>query len=316
MGPSGEVRGVAWIVANPVAGRGWQEWSPERLAEELRRHGFDARIHRTRAPGDGALAARQAAKSGACVVAAAGGDGTVREVAEGLLGSDAPLAILPCGTANVLAHDLGIPMDPVRACSIAAGGVVRAVDAAWCGESLWMLACGAGLDAAITLGVRREWKRRVGMAAYTPSILRSVLSMRPFRAEVCVDGVAFPETLWLALAANTRHYAGRFCLGADVRIDDGLLHLFLFTGGRMALVRALLALAAGRLDRCASVRVVRGAAIDVRAEPDQPVQIDGDTRLQTPVSIRVAPGAVRVRVPSSWAQTGTDATKMRGTPSR
>lgn len=296
------------LVANPTAGRLRPGAPPDRLAGWLRRLGVEVRVVLTGAPGDAVRLARREAEDGVPLVAAAGGDGTVREVAEGISGTGASLAILPCGTANVIARELGIPLDPLRACAVAAHGSERLVDAAWCGDSLWLLACGAGLDARVTRSVSLRWKRRIGMASYAPPVLRALVSMAPFRAEVRVDeGRWTEERVWLALAANACHYAGRFRLGASIRMDDGLLDLFLVTGNRASLWLAAVALALGRLDRCAGVRVVQRRKIDVGTDPRQPVQLDGDTSHETPISLKVAPASLRVRLPAG-TQAGASAT--------
>ena len=299
----------ALFVVNPAA-RGLPPVSQIREAADwLRARGWEVTLETTAGPGDATRLAQGAASRGRPVVVACGGDGTVHEVVNGLAGSEAPLAVVPGGTANVWAKDARLPRRALEAVSVIENGRCRSVDLGvleWEGrpareaeKRYFLLMAGIGLDAHVVGRVPRSWKRRLGAAAYVLTGARESLFYHSRPVELKIDG---RERLnlrlgWL-LAGNTRCYGGVLRITGRARADDGLLDILAFS--RYDLLRAAaygLAIVAGRHHGAPGVTYRRAAEVEVSGPSSLPVQADGEFLGYTPLRLHVAPGALRVLVP-------------------
>jgi YegS/Rv2252/BmrU family lipid kinase len=281
----------ALVIFNPTAGRRRRQRLRRALAR-LTALGVTVTVRETTAAGDARAFARDAA--GVDIVVVAGGDGTINEAANGLAGrAGAPaLAIVPLGTANVLAAELGfVDMSPEAAADAIAGGAVRP---AWLGVANGRVFCqmaGVGFDAHVVAGIDVGLKRRIGKLAYVVETLRQLIRYRPRLYAVEIDGVRHVTAS--AVIANGHFYAGRYTCAPDASIDTPDLKVCLFTrAGRWHVIRYALGLFAGRLHRFADVWIVAGSAIRIAALADdgavEPVQGDGDVITTLPVEISVA----------------------------
>ncbi|HEX8992073.1 MAG TPA: diacylglycerol kinase family protein [Anaerolineales bacterium] len=290
----------AVLIANPTAGRRQPDASPERIAAMLRDAGLEVEVCTTARRGDAVEFARAAASHGADRIVIAGGDGTISEVANGLIGQQVPAAIIPCGTANVLANELDLPQDVAEACNAAAAGRPRRIDLGTCNGRAFFLAAGIGLDAALVRAVPPNLKRRLGIAAYWITAARVLPTVRAARYSLRIDGRSRSDSLFGAIVCGTRFYAGRYQMAPNARPDDGLLDLVLIHScGRLNLLRAGLAMVTGRAATCPLFESVPVQTVDCEAEPAAPVQLDGDDFGDTPVSIRLESGAFTVIVPAT-----------------
>lgn len=205
-------------------------------------------------------------------VVAAGGDGTIRALAPLLSGSKMPLGIIPAGTGNVMANEVCVPRDSAAIAHMLVAGPAIEIEGAWANGTPFYLMAGAGLDGAIVARLDVALKRRLGKIAYVRPVL-SVLSRRLTAFDVVVDGVAH-EACWV-VAANARHYAGRFVIAPAASLTTRGLHAVLLAPrGPVAVAAALAALAAGRHDRVRDLVIVPAERIEI-PEP-QPAEADGD----------------------------------------
>lgn len=162
------------LISNQRAGRGGARRAVEviRFCETMKTLGIEIEVLNTTAPGDATILARDAAENGATTVIVSGGDGTINEALQGMVGTKARLAVWPQGTANVLAHELGISTDLKRVAAIIARGKSRliypgcAVQEETGTRRYFLLMAGIGLDASVVNGVRPGLKRRIGKAAF------------------------------------------------------------------------------------------------------------------------------------------------------
>jgi YegS/Rv2252/BmrU family lipid kinase len=290
------------VVVNPVSGRGRSLRAAARFLDAFRAEGGIAEDFRTAAPGDGRRAAGEARGRGFDAVVAVGGDGTVNEVLNGLEGTGLPVAVVPAGTANVLARDLRIPFDAAGAARTAARGVPRVLDvgvarAAGAGTRRFLCCAGAGLDGAVVLAVDRARRGGLGFRAWVGPLLRTVAAYGFAPLAVRVDGVpAGPATL--AVVCNTANYGGLFTLVPGADPGDGALDACLVDArGRRSFFRYLWGARRGTLLRQPDVRSARGAAVLVESADPVPVQVDGDPFGTTPLEVSLLPGAARVLVP-------------------
>ena len=241
---------------------------------------------------------------------AAGGDGTINEVVNGLAhrGGDAPaLAIVPLGTANVLAHELGLGFGAAAIARTMVAGralLVRPGEACNGGAPrCFSLMAGAGFDAKVVAGVSAPLKRRFGRGAYVWRSMIETRRYRPVRYAVEIDGARYEAAS--VIVTRGRLYAGPYVVAPLATLSEPLLHVCLFERwGRSQTLRFGFALLTGRLPRAGGYRVIAGREVKVSVLSDagepgtQPVQIDGDDALTLPISINVASGAVRLLQPA------------------
>jgi diacylglycerol kinase (ATP) len=293
------------LIVNPTAGRR-RRGLVDAVAARVRQEGWSVDVVETQAAGDARRLAETCDASRYNVIAVAGGDGTINEVVNGLAGrgDDTPaVGIVPLGTANVLAHELGLGFSAAAvARTMTAGRALlvqpgEAVNGA--GARCFSLMAGAGFDAKVVAGVSAPLKRRLGRAAYVWRSLVEARRYRPVRYDVEIDGVRHEASS--VIVTRSRHYAGPYVVAPKAALGEPLLHVCLFERwGRSHTFRYGLALLLGRLPRTAGYRVVTGQAVRVSVLSDagelreQPVQIDGDNALTLPVSIGLAAGAVRL----------------------
>jgi diacylglycerol kinase family enzyme len=281
----------------------------------MRAEGWTVDVVETAAAGDARRIARGCNATQYAVIAVAGGDGTINEVVNGLAsrGEDAPpVAIIPLGTANVLAHELGLGFSAAAIFATIVAG--RAVSV-WPGEASmaepdgasparqFSLMAGAGFDAHVVAGVSVGLKLRWGKLAYLWRSLVEVLRYRPVRYAVEIDGQHHEAAS--AIVVRGRLYAGPYVVAPLAALTEPKLHVCLFERwGRWQPLRFGAALVLGRLPRAAGYRVVEGHEVRISVQHDcgesrrQPVQIDGDDALTLPVSISVAADAVRLLRPA------------------
>jgi diacylglycerol kinase (ATP) len=287
------------VVINP--GSGQPQPVLHTLNKVFRGAKVDWDISLTQKIGDAEKYARLAASAGVEVVAAYGGDGTVMEVARGVLGSESCMAILPGGTANLMSVELGIPKDLEEAASIAASpnSQVRQIDMGMLGETCFLLRVGLGFAARKVRIADRRLKDKYGILAYTVGALKALQQSATAQYRFTLDGneVEAEGLTCLVDNAGNMGVAG-FSAAKNISVSDGLLDVILV---RNAGFKSWVAVGASMADTSPdpdSFHHWQARQIVIYAVPDQPVQVDGEMAGRTPVSIRVVPQAVKVLVGS------------------
>jgi diacylglycerol kinase (ATP) len=280
------------VIYNPTAG----SRARRRLAGWLAcldRQGAAVTLRETTGPRHAEELARAADPTAVDAVIVAGGDGTINEAVNGLAGSPLPLGILPLGTANVLAGEIGLPRRAAALARILAFAPARPI---WPGEAMadgasvgrrFLIMAGIGFDADVVEALDLALKRRFGKLAYVASILARLRNYRArsYRAEL--DGV--PVESASLVAAKAHFYGGRFVLAPAARLDEPMFHVVLFgRADRAAALGYLAAMAAGVLQRCPSVRIVPARQVRLIEPRGAAVQIDGDIHIRLPVTLRIA----------------------------
>lgn len=321
----------AHVVSNPASGGGGGAGRERRSAlraacGRLIELGWTVSWAHTEEAGHATEIARQAADEGVDIVVAAGGDGTVNEVANGLVGTETALAVLPTGTANVLAAQLGLVALPstmhrpklVEAADALHGGRIACVDMgrAVCESGRgrhFLLWAGIGLDAAVAEeveGMHKELKRLLGPAAFGAIGLKlTALGLAGAKATIEIDGTSIEDTLYLGIVSNIALYGGALHIAPRALMDDGRLDVALFVGETpLAAVQRFLGHdVKSAMQQLGSVLTGRhgderpwaqpARRVRISAEPVLPVHLDGEPFSTTPVAVTVEPAALKLVVP-------------------
>lgn len=281
------------------------------LNQHFRKAGIYWEVSITHGDGDGRIQAEKAIDNGADVVAVYGGDGTVKEVASALVGTEVPLLILPGGTGNLVAVELGIDRHLDRACARVCGSHfrTRAVDVGKMGEHHFLLRIGCGLETSVVQDATRELKDQFGKWAYVFSALKVLQELPVANYNIVLDDTETFRAKGVAcLVANAGKVGlGQISLSPEVNISDGKLDVFFL---KKANVPGLMQIA-GRMmglnqkkwsDVVPGLEVLKEVnhwqvkSVLIETDPVLDIQVDGDVVAQTPQLMRVLPGALTVVV--------------------
>jgi YegS/Rv2252/BmrU family lipid kinase len=288
------------VVVNPISGSRSAARALSEFRSELELRGAEVGVRETRRAGDGAAIARSEAESGVDVVVAAGGDGTVNEVARGLgafSGRAPPFAILPRGTSNLVARDLSLPFRARENARVVLDGEAVPFDLGEADGRPFVACMGVGWDAHVVRLLARARKGHISFATWSKPIAQALWEYRfePLRV-TAADGTWVEGEF--ALIFNTRPYAAFFTPMPEARRDDGLLDaLVLRKGGFLDVPRWTWKGLRGTLAMDASAGTLHSTSFRIEAPRPLPVQIDGDVGGETPVDILVRPSALRVMRP-------------------
>ena len=288
----------AAVIVNPVKHRDLAGFRDE-VCTALAEHGFADPLWLETTPEETGRGLAEAAVAEAVdVVLASGGDGTVTACAEGLAGSGVPLAVLAAGTGNLLARNLGLPLDLPGALATALGGTDRRLDVGVANGRRFVAMAGIGFDAELLDSAAEPLKRRLGWAAYVLSALRH-LRDRPVRVRLRADGgPALRRRAAAVIIGNVGALQGGLALLPGAQPDDGQLDVLVLTARGWTGWLALSADVLMRRDRTS--RVVRGRVRELRVDLDRPQlwELDGEVMgTARELFICVQPGALLVRVP-------------------
>lgn len=286
------------VLVNPAAAGGR---SLERLPEtvgELERLGAPHRIVETRDADHGRREAATAIERGE-TVAALGGDGMLRPLADVLRGTGAALAILPAGRGNDLARVLGIPGDPAAAVRVAVEGRERMIDVASVEGTSYLGIASFGFDSDANR-IANEVRLIRGNLVYLYAALRALAGWRPARFTIVVDGERHELEGYSVAVANSQAYGGGMFIAPQAQLDDGRLDV-VATGrtSKPRFLRALPRVFKGEHLSDPSVRTFCGTTIDVAADRPFTIYADGDPIAEVPATVRVQPRCLRVVVPRS-----------------
>jgi len=314
----------AMLIFNPVAGQRDVRRELALVADYLGGRGWQVFVRETSRPGEAVLHAREALSLGCQRVFAVGGDGTVNEVLQPLVNTPVALGVLPIGTGNVWAAELGLIPTPTlihranlleAARKLVEGKVVRVdvgqirVDSPaqilaprepWSekGERFFLLWAGIGLDALVTQEITLEMKRRWGALAFVAVAIAMAPRFSGARATLWADGRPMRRRVILILVSNVRLYAGLVKVAPSAFLNDGLLDLYIFKGrGFGSTLRHVFSVLSGRQHRDPRIEHRRVHKVRIRPRELLFVQVDGEAVGLTPVEVAVLPRALHVLAP-------------------
>ncbi len=291
----------ALIIYNPAAGQSAaKQQSLERAGERWRSLGWKVEIGLTDYAGHATLLAREAAIAGYDLVVAAGGDGTVNEVVNGLVGTETALAVFPLGTVNIWAREMGLPMDVERSAELFVTAQRRQLDVGQAGDRYFLLMAGVGFDGAVTAQVNRQEKRQLGAIAYVKQAAQLAWNYRGRRLHLRIDGKRVRGRILMVVIGNSQLYGGVVKFTARAVVDDGLLDVCVIRGQTMLDAPMRLGSVLGRrYDRDPKVTYHQAREVSFLSKQGLPVQIDGDYLGMTPMRFAIVPACLWALVPQA-----------------
>ncbi|PYJ50721.1 MAG: diacylglycerol kinase [Verrucomicrobia bacterium] len=280
---------------NPAAG----SEQAERWRERIKSIAPGGDLFTTSRSGEAETLARRAADKGFEKIVAAGGDGTVNEVVNGLVGSGATLGLLPMGTVNVFAMELGLPMHDLELCwDIIQDENTRLVDLPSANGKYFVQLAGVGLDAQVVKETSLAFKRSFGPLSYLISAAQ-IAARRPPRLFIESENASIDEGSFV-LVGNGRFYGGPFPFFKHAAIDDGLFDVVVFKRlGYLEIIKYLQDVVFSSDIRVPEIEYFQTRHLRVTSEQDVPVELDGELAGSCPVDFQIREGAVRVLAPAA-----------------
>ena len=295
------------VIFNPQSGRGRAGAIAHAVERGLTKRGLQCELYATRQPKEAIILAERYSQ-GADIVVAIGGDGTVNEVTNGMArardcaapGTPQPrLGIVPAGTVNVLALELGLPFQVERACGVIAGGTTLSLDQGKVNGRRFLLMMGVGIDALTVMKIDLHAKRRFRELAFVGTGMREGLARRSPLFLVRANGEEYRATFMVA--GNSRYYGGRFGVTSMADPTDGVLDLVLYSGtSRAGLAGFWMGVLAGQHLRNKNATYLHTTKAEVLPLGDgEPIyfQTDGELAGKLPATVEIEPHAIEVLVP-------------------
>jgi diacylglycerol kinase (ATP) len=290
------------VILNPAAGRGRGAKMRPMVEKALP----DAEIIETKRAGDATELARDAAKKGAQIVVAAGGDGTLGEVLNGIYGSGAKLGILPLGTGNDFARCIGIGTKVDFALEVLKTGHFRAVDVGIIenetGKRFFLNVAGAGFDSRVAARINAHrpaiLSKLGGTAAYLVAGICEVHAHQLSQVRLVLDGKVIESRAVLCAIANASSYGGGMRVAPDADLSDGLFDVCLIKDvEKWEFVRAFPGVFSGKHVHHPKVEMFRAAKIEFSSDPPLPILVDGEIMSQTPARFEMVTRAIEIVAP-------------------
>ena len=249
--------------------------------------------------GSGAFLARQAIEDGATTVVAAGGDGTVGEVANAVIGTNISFGVLPLGTGNDFARTLGVGTDLALAVRTIVFGNPILVDLGKGPGGYFINVAGCGFDAEVAYQINHKFRNLRGTTAYIVGVVSTLLKLEPYPIKLTIDGVVQHETVMLCAVANAKTYGGGMRIAPNADISDGLFDIVLVGKvSKFEFLRTFPKVFKGTHLDHPQVKVLRGQTVRIESDRKMPVLADGEEIGFTPAEFSLLQGGLSVLVPN------------------
>ena len=288
---------IAFII-NPVSGTANKSGVLKYIGQVFgNMEQYDLDIHTTRDAGDGYEVAKYYAEEGAHFVVAVGGDGTVNEVARGLIGSKTALGIVPMGSGNGLARHLQIPLNYKEAIDVIALKKTQPIDAAQLDEHIFFCTAGVGFDALI--GNRFNASSKRGLQTYLRVAAKEILGYEPQEYQLTIDGKTIIRTAFLITFANASQWGNNVYIAPHAHSSDGLLDVVIWREFPLIVAPWMFSqLLIKTFDKAPYVETFRGKNITVKRKLPDYVHFDGDScMMDRELEIKIIPMALKVLLP-------------------
>jgi diacylglycerol kinase (ATP) len=295
------------LIVNPTSGPLDVRRELPAVLAHLDNHGWQTVLHYTERSGEATGLAQDARDQGLDAVFVVGGDGTINEVINGLAEGPVAMGVLPAGTGNVWAKELGLPtrsplhrlplLDSVKAL---VPGSTRRIDLGKANGRYFLQWAGLGLDAEVTYAMepRTRAQRRLGTLAYAVAGVTIAATMVGIRTRIHIDNERIYRRCILIVISNSQLYGGKVRIATDARLDDGLLDVNVFAGtGFGSALRTAAGIITGLHVRDPRHTPFQGRSIQVETDKPMGLHVDGEPMGTTPLECEVIPGALSVIIP-------------------
>jgi diacylglycerol kinase (ATP) len=261
----------------------------------LRSNGFDVSVSFSKEPGEALPIAEEAARQGFNCVIAAGGDGTINEVINGIYGKDITLGLFPCGSCNVLARELSIPFNLIQAAELIVKRYKRKIDLGCISGRYFSMMASCGYDAYAVSRINQKIKKIIRRYAYVWAGMKDLIWYRPTQITLIIDEGKIQEKGTFVTVGNTHFYGGTYQVTPFAEIDDGFLDICIYQGNtQLGLVRFVFRLFWKQHLKLKKVKYYRAKHVDLYASRRTLVQVDGDFLGELPMTVRIIPKAIEV----------------------
>ena len=292
----------AILISNVASGQIWNQFDPHEAKKYLANHGWDVELAPTTSSAEGRSFARKAVREKYDAVIVAGGDGTINQVVQEIAHTSVKLAILPAGTTNVLAREIGIPLNAKEAVELLPKCEIMDFDLGKVDSYYFFLMAGIGFDSRIIKEVDPFVKRWTGMFAFVAAGIKSFFIHQGVRMKITMldqnnKKKVIRRIVYQLIVSNTATYATGFIIDEDSRFDDGLLEVTILKDkGAGDVLKGMASFLVRKHKEWAEAEIEHYTVkkIKVKAAKPVPLQIDGDVIGYTPVYIEVMPKALKL----------------------
>lgn len=288
------------VLLNPVSGptrtRG-AEW--DWIQAEAEAAGWRTDVQVSQGPGDIERMAREAVASGIRRLVVVGGDGSLNEAVQAVVGSDVELGLVPAGTSNILANEIGLPEDFREAARLAFTGRALAIDVGKANDRYFTLMLGIGYDVSTIEVMWPQFKRMMGQVAYTVAGVQAFVRHRAVRMRIEVDGRRVRRLTYFLVVANTRLYGmANTTVAEHADVRDGLFDVVIIRARAWHhVISSMVRIFFGIKNPFEKVETIRGREVTIRSARKVKYQLDGDTAGNLPVRVTMLPKALRIIAP-------------------
>lgn len=285
-------------VVNPTAGKGKCQRLWPQIAAYLEELGLEIQVEFTQGTGDAIRLARRAASEGASAVLAVGGDGTLNEVVNGLVGQpQTSLGIIPAGSGNDFVRSLGLkPSDWQAACQIIARGKTKNVDLGQVNGRYFINVAGVGFDATVVNCANTWGKAHFSSSfAYVAAVLKTLGEFKPSHIKLQLDDQEVETLSWLVVVASGQYFGGGMWIAPQADIQDGLFDVCVLGDvSKFTFLRSFPSIFSGKHLSHPAIKFYRARRVRVVADRPMLAQTDGEVIGQTPISFQVHPAGLRL----------------------
>lgn len=293
-----EGREKVQAIINPISGVGSKRKIPAMIEDEFNVEKYDLTISFTEYAGHASVLTQEAIDRGTHIILAVGGDGTVNEVAQSMIHSEATLGIVPKGSGNGLARELHIPMDLKKALEVVQKGHRTTIDSCRANGRVFFTTCGVGFDAAVSQKFANEKHR--GSLTYLKNAIEEYLSYKPQEYELLIDDTIREEKAFLVACANASQYGNNAFIAPLANIEDGEMDITILSPFTPLDIPPLaIQLFAKQLDRNSKIRTLKGKEVTIIRQKPGIMHLDGEpVEAEAEIRISVVPRSLHVFTPT------------------
>jgi YegS/Rv2252/BmrU family lipid kinase len=285
------------FIVNPISGGSRKDQLVNQIDTTIDKNKYHSEMFYTDGPGHATEICREQAKNQMDIVVAVGGDGSVNEVAKGLIGSDTALGIIPAGSGNGLAHHLKIPVNPKKALEIINGGKTLKIDTGSINKELFVSIAGIGFDGLVAYRFSQD-KRR-GFLAYARIVAEEYPNYKPRKYKIQINGKTIKTRALFIGFANSDQFGYNTTIAPHAKIDDGLLDIIIMQKPSIIEIPLLANLLYWRMiDKWKNMKIIKASELTVEMRKKRWVNVDGEPMvIGKKLNIKVNPQSLNILVP-------------------